>query len=68
MYSFKEKGQNYALIALIFLGILAVVFALMDYQKIAGTIIGVTILGAITAFTGLTKEDKKKNKSTSDDE
>jgi uncharacterized membrane protein len=63
IYSFKEKGQNYALLALVFLGILAVIFAIMDYPKIAATVIGVTILGAITAFTGLTKDDRKKNKN-----
>jgi uncharacterized membrane protein len=62
-YRFKRRGQLFAIVSLIFLGSLAIFFALIGFEKTAGTIIGVTILGAITAFTGLNSEKKKNKKN-----
>lgn len=68
MYLLKNKGQNYGIISLIFLGFLSIGFAYLGYEKTAAAIAGITIVGAVTAFTGLTKDDKKKNKNNGSEE
>lgn len=65
MYDFRNKGQNYGIISLFFLGLLSLGFAYLGYEKTSATIVGVTILGALTAFTGF-REDKKKNHDKED--
>lgn len=59
--SIKKRGQIYAFLALFLLSGLAIYFAEKDAYKIAGTIVAVTIVGSITAFTGFgrAKEGKK---------
>lgn len=52
-YKITSRGQWFAMGALLFLGTLAFLFGLIGYEKTAATIAGTTIVGAITAFTGL---------------
>lgn len=59
-YAFRSRGQIFAIVSLIFLGLLSLCFGYLGFEKTAGTIVGVTILGSLTAFTGLSKKDNKK--------
>lgn len=55
----KTKGQYFAFFALIFLGGLSAYFANLEAYKISAAIVGVTIVGSITAFTGFGKPKKQ---------
>lgn len=64
--SIKKRGQIYAFSALLLLSGLAIYFAENDAYKIAGTIVAVTIVGSITAFTGFGRaKEGKRDKAVS---
>lgn len=56
----KKRGQLFAFFGLLLLCGLAVYFGSIDALKIAATIVGVTIVGTIAAFIGVTKPKKEK--------
>ena len=57
--SIKTRGQFFAFFALLFLGGLAAYFANLQAFKISAAIVGVTIVGSITAFTGFGRPKSK---------
>jgi len=63
----RSRGQVFAFISLLLLLSSSIHFANIEAYKIAGSIVTVTIVGAITAFSGFNsmrkkKEDKEKKK------
>ncbi len=56
----KKRGQNYGLIALIFLGIVTLGLVYFEAYKTAAAFATITIIGGTTAFTGFSSSDKNK--------
>lgn len=59
----KTRGQKYGLMAMFFLGSVTVALVYFEAYKTAAAFATVTIVGGITAFTGLGKRITKKTKS-----
>jgi len=58
----KKRGQIFAFLSLLLLSSLSIYFSYIGYQKTAGTIVAVTILGTITAFTGFGRKKQSSKK------
>jgi len=58
----KRRGQIFAFSSLLLLSSLSVYFSYIGSLKIAGTIVAVTIIGSITAFTGFGRKKQQKKK------
>ena len=64
-----KRGQNYGLIALLFLGCITVGLVYLEAFVTAGFFATTTIVGSIVAFTGINLSSRnKKNKNDNDDE
>ena len=61
----KARGQKYGLTALIFLGFVTLGLVYFQAYKTAAAFATITIIGGTTAFTGLGKNENKKNKKNS---
>jgi uncharacterized membrane protein len=59
----KKRGQIFAFLSLVLLGGLAVFFAFIGAYNIAGTIVGVTMVGSITAFIGFGRRRDKTERA-----
>jgi uncharacterized membrane protein len=60
----KKRGQNYGLIALIFLGLITLCLVYFEAYKTAAAFATITIIGGTTAFTGFSSKNKKKKTDT----
>jgi len=60
----KKRGQNYGLIAMVFLGATTIVLAYLGAYKTAAAFATVTVIGGITAFTGFSNHKNKEQKET----
>ena len=58
----KKRGQNYGLIALIFLGLSTLGLVYFEAYKTAAAFATITIIGGTTAFTGFSSPKKNKQK------
>ncbi|MBL1245135.1 MAG: hypothetical protein COA39_012310 [Sulfurimonas sp.] len=56
----KKRAQNYGLIAMIFLGSITLGLVALGAYKTAAAFATVTIIGGITAFTGISDKSKSK--------
>jgi len=59
----KKRGQNYGLIALIFLGLITLGLVYFEAYKTAAAFATITIIGGTTAFTGFSSSKKNKKKT-----
>jgi hypothetical protein len=63
-----KRGQNYGLIALLFLGCITVGLVYLEAVVTAGFFATTTIVGSIVAFTGINLSSNKKNNNNDNDD